>query len=91
MFCFTLRAAGTFFPYVLGHYWKKASTIGTIASLIAGTIVVVYLDQFSHGDLFGIHFSQTIVPGLVAALICFVVFSLIFPSKKETTELAEEE
>ena len=91
MFCFTLRAAGTFFPYVLGHYWKKASTIGTIASLIAGTIVVVYLDQFSHGDLFGIHFSQTIVPGLVAALICFVVFSLIFPSKKDSTELAEEE
>ena len=22
MFCFTLRAAGAFFPYVLGHYWK---------------------------------------------------------------------
>ena len=91
MFCFTLRAAGSFFPYVLGHYWGKASTAGTIASLIAGTIVVVYLDQFSHGDLFGFHFSQTIVPGLVAALICFVVFSLIFPPKKETTELMDEE
>ena len=91
MFCFTLRAAGSFFPYVLGHYWGKASTAGTIASLIAGTIVVVYLDQFSHGDLFGIHFSQTIVPGLVAALICFVIFSLIFPPKKETTELSEED
>ena len=25
MFCFTLRAAGSFFPYVMGHYWKKAS------------------------------------------------------------------
>ncbi len=91
MFCFTLRAAGSFFPYVLGHYWGKASTAGTIASLIAGTVVVVYLDQFSHGNLFGIHFSQTIVPGLVAALICFVVFSIIFPPKKETTELKEEE
>ncbi len=91
MFCFTLRAAGSFFPYVLGHYWGKASTAGTIASLIAGTIVVVYLDQFSHGDLFGIHFSQTIVPGLVAALICFVIFSLIFPPKKETMELSEED
>ncbi|MFQ9705018.1 MAG: hypothetical protein ACLR0U_30060 [Enterocloster clostridioformis] len=32
MFCFTLRAAGSFFPYVAGHYWKKASTAGTIAS-----------------------------------------------------------
>ncbi|MBQ0058473.1 MAG: sodium:solute symporter family protein [Lachnospiraceae bacterium] len=91
MFCFTLRAAGTFFPYVLGHYWKKASTAGTIASLIAGTIVVVYLDKFSGGNLFGIHFSQTIVPGLVAALICFLVFSVIFPPKNQTTELAFEE
>ncbi len=91
MFCFTLRAAGSFFPYVLGHYWGKASTAGTIASLIAGTVVVVYLDQFSGGNLFGIHFSQTIVPGLVAALIFFVIFSLIFPPKKETTELSAEE
>ena len=35
MFCFTLRAAGSFFPYVMGHYWKKASKAGTIASLLA--------------------------------------------------------
>lgn len=91
MFCFTLRAAGAFFPYVIGHYWKKASTGGTIASLIAGTIVVVYLEQFSKGMLFGIHFSQTIVPGLVAALICFIIFSYLFPPKEETTDLAHEE
>ena len=90
MFCFTLRAAGSFFPYVLGHYWKKASTVGTIASLIAGTVVVVYLEKFSGGNLFGIHFSQTIVPGLVVALIAFLVFSALFPSKKNTTELADE-
>ena len=91
MFCFTLRAAGSFFPYVLGHYWGKASTAGTIASLIAGTVVVVYLDKFSGGNLFGIHFSQTIVPGLVAALIFFLIFSFIFPSKKDSTELAPDE
>ncbi len=90
MFCFTLRAAGTFFPYVLGHYWKKASTIGTIASLIAGTIVVVYMERVSKGVLFGIKFSQTIVPGLVVALICFLVFSLIFPSKRDSTDLEIE-
>lgn len=90
-FCFTLRAAGTFFPYVLGHFWKKSSTVGSIASLIAGTIVVVYLDKVAGGDLFGFHFSQTIVPGLVVALIAYVVFTLLFPNKEETTELAPEE
>ncbi len=91
MFCFTLRAAGSFFPYVMGHYWKKASKAGTIASLILGTIVVVYLEHISGGVLFGIKFSQPIVPGLVAGLLGFVVFSLIFPPAVETTELAYEE
>ena len=90
MFCFTLRAAGTFFPYVMGHYWKKASTAGTVASLIAGTIVVVYLEHISGGVLFGIKFSQPILPGLVVALVAFLVFSLLFPPKVETTELASE-
>ena len=91
MFCFTLRAAGSFFPYVMGHYWKKASTAGTIASLLAGTVVVVYLEHISKGVLFGIKFSQPIIPGLVAAFIGFIVFSKIMPPEHETTELAPEE
>lgn len=91
MFAFTLRAAGSFFPYVLGHYWKGASTAGTIASLIAGTIVVVYMENISGGDLFGLHFSQPIVPGLIAGLIAFLIFSVVMPPKNRTTELAEEE
>ena len=88
-FAFTLRAAGTFFPYVLGHYWKGASTIGTIASLIAGTIVVVGIDTFKWAP-FGYKFEQSIVPGLVVALIAFLVFSAIFPPKNQTTELKAE-
>ena len=91
MFAFTLRAAGAFFPYVLGHYWKGASPAGTIASLVAGTIVVVYLEHISGGNLFGLHFNQPIVPGLVAALIAFLIFSLVMPPKEKTTELPAEE
>lgn len=91
MFCFTLRAAGSFFPYVMGHYWKKASTAGTIASLVAGTLVVVYLEHISKGVLFGIKFSQPVIPGLVAAFICFIIFSLLMPPKVESTELTPEE
>ena len=91
MFCFTLRAAGSFFPYVMGHYWKKASSAGTIASLAAGTIVVVYLEHISGGMMFGIKFSQPIIPGLIAAFICFVIFSFVMPPKEETTELIPEE
>lgn len=91
MFCFTLRAAGAFFPYVLGHYWKGASLGGTIASLISGSVVVIYLDNFSGRTLFGFTFSQSIVPGLAVALVFFLVFSKLFPPKVRTTELAPEE
>lgn len=91
MFCFTLRAAGSFFPYVMGHYWKKASTAGTIASLIAGTIVVVYLEHISGGMMFGLKFSQPIIPGLAAAFIFFLIFSYAMPPRVQTTELAPED
>ena len=91
MFCFTLRAAGAFFPYVLGHYWTGASLAGTIASLISGSIVVVYLEKISGSMLFGMKVSQPIIPGLVVALVFFLVFSKIFPPKVKSTELAPEE
>ncbi len=91
MFAFTLRAAGSFFPYVMGHYWKGASTAGTIASLVAGTIVVVYLENISGGVLFGVKFGQPIIPGLIAGLIGFLIFSMVMPPKNPTTELAPEE
>ena len=91
MFCFTLRAAGAFFPYVLGHYWTGASLAGTIASLISGSIVVVYLEKISGNVLFGMKVSQPIIPGLIVALVFFLVFSKIFPPKEKTTELAPEE
>ena len=45
MFSFTLRAAGAFFPYVFGLYWKKSSLQGTIASLIAGSVVVILIEN----------------------------------------------
>ena len=91
MFSFTLRAAGSYFPYVLGHYWAKASAAGTIASLLAGTVVVVYLEHISKGVLLGIKFSQPIIPGLAAGFIAFIVFSKLMPPEKATTERTYEE
>ncbi|WP_289001347.1 sodium:solute symporter [uncultured Megasphaera sp.] len=91
MFSFSLRAAGAFFPYVMGLYWKGASLAGTMASLVTGTIVVVYLEQFTHGVIFGIKFGQPILPGLVASFIAFVIFSKLMPPKERTTELEYDE
>lgn len=91
MFCFTLRAAGAFFPYVLGHYWSGASLAGTIASLISGSVVVIFLEKISKGMLFGMKVSQPIIPGLIVGLVFFLIFSKLFPPKERTTELAFEE
>ncbi len=86
MFSFTLRAAGAFFPYVFGLYWKKSSLEGTIASLIVGSLVVVLIDNTSL-SFFGL---KSIIPGLLASLIVFVGISLIKPNKKQSCELAVE-
>lgn len=90
-FAFTLRAAGTFFPYVLGHYWTGGSLAGTIASVISGSIVVIYLEKISKGVLFGTKISQPIIPGLLVGLVFFLIFSKVMPPKEQTTELAPEE
>ncbi len=86
MLSFTLRAAGAFFPYIFGHYWKKASTAGTIASLLSGSILVLYMEQTG----FKIMGLDPILPGLFVGFISFVTFTFLFPNKNGTTELAEE-
>ena len=90
-FAFTLRAAGTFFPYVLGHYWKGGSQAGVIAAVITGSIVVVYMEKISGGMLFGMKFSQPIIPGLIVGLIFFLIFSKLMPPKEPSLDLAPEE
>ncbi|MBS9778861.1 MAG: sodium:solute symporter family protein [Campylobacteraceae bacterium] len=86
MFSFTLRAAGAFFPYVFGLYWKKSSLEGTIASLIVGSVVVVLIEHTSL-SFFGL---TPIIPGLLSSLVLFVGFSLVKPNKHNTCELVSE-
>ncbi|OPJ55238.1 sodium:solute symporter family protein [Alkalithermobacter paradoxus] len=86
MFSFTLRAGGAFFPYILGHYWKKASWIGTISSLLVGSIAVVLVEK-NIVSFFGL---DPIFPGLLFSLIVFVLFSTLYPNKSDSTELSSE-
>ena len=46
---------------------------------------------FGRMRLFGVKLSQPIIPGLVVGLVFLLVFSLLFPPKVRTTELAPEE
>ncbi|MDT3359526.1 MAG: sodium:solute symporter family protein [Spirochaetota bacterium] len=87
-FSFTLRAAGTFVPYVLGHFWKKASSAGSIASILIGSVVFFLMDT---KVLPSIPKLNNIIPALLISLVAFYAFSLIMPPKKETLDLLYEE
>lgn len=87
MFSFTLRAAGAFFPYIFGLYWKKSSTAGTLASLILGSITVIIIQRMKNPP-FGL---DPIIPGLIISFIAFITITLIYPSNRENCDLAEEE
>jgi SSS family solute:Na+ symporter len=85
---FTLRAAGAFFPYVLGHYWKRASGMGTVVSLLLGSFITLYV-EIRQITIFGLR--EPIIPGLVASFLAFLILTLLFPNKKNSTELVGEE
>nr|WP_272508952.1 sodium:solute symporter family protein [Clostridium ganghwense] len=86
MFSFALRAGGGFIPYIVGHYWKKASCAGAMASVIVGSIVVL-LVQYNVVSFFGL---DPIFPALVFSFLVFMVFSNMFPNKRNTTQLVAE-
>ena len=86
MFSFTLRAGGSFIPYLLGHYWKKSSWAGTMASLIVGSTAVVLVEK----KLINFFDLDPIFLGLLLSAITFFGLSYLFPNKKDSIELTEE-
>jgi SSS family solute:Na+ symporter len=83
MFSFTLRAGGSFIPYVVGHYWKKASWAGAMSSVIVGSIAVVLVEK----NIIAFFGLDPIYAGLIFSLIVFLIFSNIFPNENNSTEL----
>ena len=77
MFSFTLRAGGAFFPYVIGHYWKKGSLAGALASLFAGSATVILAGHYKEA-FFGL---EPVIPGLIVSFLAFVGFSALMPGK----------
>lgn len=86
MFSFTLRAGGSFIPYVVGHYWKRASTVGALASIIVGSIAVILVEQGTL-SFFGL---DPIYPGILSSLIVFLAGCWFWPNRRESVALKDE-
>jgi solute:Na+ symporter, SSS family len=88
LFAFTFRAAGIFFPYILGHYWENASRFGSFSAIIAGSLVVGLeaLGMISFGA-----WEEPVIPGLLLSLIVFIAGSYLFPDGTEATVGTMEE
>lgn len=86
MFTFAFRAGGAFFPYLVGHYWKGASSPGAWGGLLCGSIGVLIV-QFKWVNFFDL---DAIFAGLSMSLVAYVVCSKIWPPKERTVELRDE-
>ena len=86
MFTFAFRAGGAFFPYLVGHYWKGASSPGAWAGLACGSVGVLAV-QLKYVNFFGL---DAIFAGLSASLIAYVVFSKLWPPKVRSVALRVE-
>ena len=78
MFSFSLRASGFFMPYVLGHYWKKASWSAAMGSIIVGSSLVVLLEKKIVPSFFEF---EPIFISLFASLVVFLILTNLFPAK----------
>ena len=67
MFSFSLRAGGVFVPYVLGHFWQRATPAASASAMMVGGVVVLLADQ-GFVDMFGL---GSAVPAVLASLVTF--------------------
>jgi len=67
MFSFSLRAGGIFVPYVVGHFWKRATPTAALGAIGIGSVVVL-LSEEGIIDLWGLGAAT---PAVLASLVTF--------------------
>lgn len=82
----SLQAVGSFFPYVFGHIWKRASTPACLGSLIVGTgYYLITLQKLS-----GAPQADTIWSAVMASAVTFFFLSWLFPAKARDVTSGEQ-
>ena len=72
-----------FCPLILGLYWKRANSVGAIASMVFGITTYLYIEIFKV-SIGGLH---NVVPALSISLLAFIIGS--FLGKKPSDEIIE--
>jgi SSS family solute:Na+ symporter len=75
---YDLLSGALFVPIVGALFWRRATAAGALASMAAGSIVVVI---FMVVD--GLFANTPIIWGMLASLVAFVVVSLLTPRPSE--------
>lgn len=74
-FSWAVIASTTLWPYVLGLYWRRATRLGTLVSMLSGCTTALTWEAL--GRPFGLH---GFIPGLAAGLVSYLLVSLLTPA-----------
>jgi solute:Na+ symporter, SSS family len=75
---YDLLSGALFVPIVGALFWRRATTAGALASMSAGSVVVVIFMVLD-----GLFANTPIIWGMLASLVVFVVVSLLTPRPSE--------
>ncbi len=75
---YDLLSGALFVPIVGALFWRRATAAGALASMAAGSVVVV-----TFMVLDGLFANTPIIWGMLASLVVFVVVSLLTPRPSE--------
>lgn len=70
-----LSLVSLFIPLTAGLFWKQASSIGSIASMLVGMIVWIFYEYIMPSEM------PALMPGLLASILAMVVGSLIWKDR----------
>lgn len=83
---------GLFAASVLGRFWKRATWVGGVAAMVGGSATALVVNNVESYTAF---WGNAVIPSLLAAFLCGIVFSLATRPSRVTPEealriLAEE-
>jgi SSS family solute:Na+ symporter/sodium/proline symporter len=85
LYAYTIYSAALTPVILAAFYWRRATAVGAVASIAAGTIVTVGWDSVAPHLPAAIGERDAIIPALIASLLCLFVVSLMTtpPTEKQ--------